>query len=172
MARLFVALAAALLATPALFAECPTYVAPAVAPVYTQQFRVIQRVVEQPPVHVAPVMVERVQVQRVYVQPVHVQPVHVQPVIVEAPARIVRQPVYQAPLRQSAGGYSGFSGGASVSGFSGGRSNFSGGGRSNFGQSGGFGSGGVINALSNAVNSPAGQFALGAFVGNGFRFGR
>jgi hypothetical protein len=37
---------------------------------------------------------------------------------------------------------------------------------------GGFGSGGVINAVNNLVNSPAGTFALGAFVGNGFRFGR
>lgn len=86
-------------------------------------------------------------------------------IYVEAPRyqpRFVERPVFIQQRQQSFDNYYGYGGQQQAGRFRG----IGGGG----GGGGGFAN--AIDAVGRVVNSPAGQFALGAFVGNGFRFGR
>jgi hypothetical protein len=153
MSRFILAMAAVLFA--ALAASACDYgqrsvCAVQAAPVYQAQVYQAQAVVPQYAQVVVPTVASFAQVQ--YAAPV-------QQVVVQK--QVVQRQVYAQSFAYG-GGFQAqrqFVGG----GFGGRQRAFGG---------GGFGSGGVINAVNNLVNSPAGTFALGAFVGNGFRFGR
>lgn len=113
------------------------------------------------------VVVQQV-VQAQVVQPVVVAPVVSQIVVPQVVSQAVVVPVVQKQVvvqqfqqvQKVRGGYGGYGGGFRQAQFVGGRQNFGGG--------GGGGLAGVINAVGNVANSPAGTFALGVLAGRGF----
>ena len=111
-------------------------------------------------------VVEKIVVQDEYVAPVTVvekvvvQPAHVQRIVVQQPVVVQQKVVRQNVVRQNV--YGGYGGGNFRS------AQFVGGGRQRLvGGGGGGGLGGIINAIGNVANSPAGTFVLGALAGGG-----